>query len=75
MTAEQFDNDLRKLLRARPFQPFLIVFEDGRTLYIDEPAIAFDNGGGGFIDKEELVHFFECEEVGEFRPATKELAQ
>ncbi len=74
MTAEQFDSELRTLLRAKPFQPFNIVFMNGETLFVDAPAVAFDNGSGGFISKD-LVHFLKCEEVREFRIATEEMAQ
>jgi hypothetical protein len=74
VTAEQFDNQLRMLVRAEPYQPFFIVFHDGRTIFVDEPAVAFDNGSAGFIDKD-LVHFFKCEEVREFRMVTTEMAQ
>jgi hypothetical protein len=75
MTREQFENDLRNLMRADPFKPFVIVMSGDRTIFVDEPAIAFDGGGGGFIDAESNVHFFECEEVREFRTASAESAK
>ena len=73
MSVEQFERELRLLLRAEPFQPFEVVVSDGRTIYVDEPAVAFGGGRGGFIGPDEqLVEFFDCENVIEFRPATME---
>jgi hypothetical protein len=73
MSIEQFERELRELLRAEPFQPFEIVVSSGRTIYIDEPAIAFGGGKGGFIGPGDApVEFFDSAEVVEFRPATME---
>jgi hypothetical protein len=75
MIPEQFDQALRELIRARPFHPFSVVFADGQTLYVDEPAVAFNNGSAGFIDRQGEVHFIECEQVSEFRMAAEELTK
>jgi hypothetical protein len=73
MTAETFDDLLRKWVRRDPFQPFTIVKANGERIKVDVPtAIAFDGGGGGFITPDGDVLFFECEEVQELKPAACE---
>lgn len=75
MVAEQFDNDIRKLVRARPFQPFIVVMDDGRMLYVDKPSVAFNNGGAGLVDSAGEIQLIECEHVRELRLAHEELAK
>jgi hypothetical protein len=75
MPAEQFENEIRQRIRARPFQPFLIVLESGQTLLIDVPKAAINAGGAGVMDAEGEIHLLECEQVREFRSVTEELAR
>ena len=75
MSAEQFENEIRSLIRARPFQPFLVVLEDGQTLHINKPKAAINAGGAGVVDADGEIHLLECEQVRELRPATEELAR
>jgi hypothetical protein len=72
MHIAQFEKQLRDLQRREPFQPFQIVINDGRTILVDEPAVAFGGGRGGFIRADQIVEFFDCEQVVEFRPAPAE---
>ena len=74
MNVNEFENQLRILLRREPFQPFVVVVNDGRTIYVDEPAVAFGGGRAGFIGPDEYVEFFDCENVVGFQPGTKETA-
>lgn len=74
MRIDQFERELRALLRASPFQPFTIVMEGGRTLFVDEPAVSFGGGSAGFIDANSDAHLFKCQEVREFRRSNEELA-
>ena len=75
MNVDQFERELRQLLRAEPFRPFTIVLSGDRTIFVDEPAIAFGGGAAGFIDAEDDVHFFNCKDVHEFRMTTEEMAK
>jgi hypothetical protein len=75
MSVKQFEDELRALLRAKPFKPFSVIMEGEETIFVDEPAVAFDGGAASFIDAESEVHFFECEQVREFRLANEELAK
>jgi hypothetical protein len=75
MLADAFEREIRKYIRARPFEPFLIVLEDGRTIVADKPSAAIDAGGAGFVDATGELQLLECEQVREFRPAREELAR
>ena len=75
MSADQFESELRKFTRARPFKPYLVILEDGRTLFIDKPAAAINSGGAGLVDSHREIHLIECEQVRELRPAHEELAK
>jgi hypothetical protein len=68
MSIEDFENQLRTLMRSKPFVPFEVVLQGNRTIYVDEPAIAFGGGGAGFIGPNEEIEFFDCEQVLTFRP-------
>jgi len=73
MNIDQFERELRSNMHRKPYRPFLVVLEEGRTILVDEPAIAFDGGRAAFIGSD-LVEVFDCEEVKEFRPAQEEPA-
>jgi hypothetical protein len=74
MKVYEFENQLRERLHRAPFQPFVVIVNDGRTILVDAPAVAFDGGRAGFIGSDELVEFFDCESVVGFRPASQEMA-
>ena len=74
MKVQDFESQLRDLLRRDPFQPFVVMVNDGRSIFVDEPAVAFGGGRAGFIGPDELVEFFDCENVIGFRPASQETA-
>ncbi len=63
MSVEQFEQSLRTYLRRQPFRPFVIRTDSGEQIVVDEPAVAFNAGGGGYIGPDGLVKFFECEHV------------
>jgi hypothetical protein len=71
---QDFESALRELLRGDPFQPFEVQINDGRTIIVDEPAVAFGGGRAGFIGADELVEFFDSDSVVAFRTANQELA-
>lgn len=75
MKQEHFEQELRRWMHRKPFEAFEVVVDDGRTIYVDEPAIAFGGGRAGFIGPDDRpVEFFDCEHVVEFRRAAKEPA-
>jgi hypothetical protein len=60
MTPELFDQTLRALLRAKPFQPFEVELVHGGRFTVDRPdAVAFSGGSAGFIPEEGLIQFFD----------------
>jgi len=63
MSREQFEDLLRTFVRQKPFKPFVVRKVNGESIYVDEPAVAFDGGAAGFIGPDNLVHFFDCEQV------------
>jgi hypothetical protein len=73
MTENEFDDQLRALVRQRPFRPFEIELLDGQRLWIDDPqALGFDGGGGSFIDPDEEIHFFNHATVRRIGEASRE---
>ncbi|MCI0357908.1 MAG: hypothetical protein L0211_05390 [Planctomycetaceae bacterium] len=72
MTIEQFENQLREHLRRTPFLPFIVKLSDGRTIFVDEPAVSFGGGRAGFIGPDEYVEFFDCEQVERIELASAE---
>ena len=73
MNVDQFERELKTNKHRNPFRPFLVVLKDGRTIFVDEPAIAFDGGRAAFIGSDE-IEVFDCEDVKEFRLAQEEPA-
>jgi hypothetical protein len=67
MSPTEFDDTLRKFMRARPFMPFVVELLDGRQLVFAEPTVAFDNGGAISLSQSRL-DIFECEDVRAIRP-------
>jgi hypothetical protein len=74
MKKHEFEGQLRELLRKDPFQPFVVLVSDGRAIHVDEPSIAFGGGRAGFIGPDDLVEFFNWQNVVGFRPAGYETA-
>jgi hypothetical protein len=75
MSAETFENELRRFVHARPFQPFNILMEDGRNVLVDVPKAAINSGGAGVFDRAGEIYLIDCEDVREFRLASEELAR
>jgi hypothetical protein len=75
MSKYDFERQLRDLLGRKPFEPFVIIVDDGRNIFVDEPAVAFNAGRAGFIPHEGPVEFFDCENVLGFRSGSQETAQ
>jgi hypothetical protein len=73
MTVDQFQRELRLYKHRKPFKPFVVVLNDSRTIFVDEPAIAFDAGRAVFLGPED-VEIVDCEQVTEFRLAEQEPA-
>jgi len=67
MHPTQFDETLRKFIRAKPFMPFVVEMLDGRHIVISEPTVAFDAGGAIYVSDADIVRFF-CEDVRTIRP-------
>ena len=74
MIVDRFERELRSYMHREPFHPFVVVLEDGRAIFIDEPSVAFGGGRAGFIGPDGLVEFFDCEQVKEFRLSQEEPA-
>ncbi len=76
MSREQFEDLLRIFVRQKPFKPFVVRKVNGETIYVDEPAVAFDGGAAGFIGPaDSVVEFFDCEEVLEISLASTGVKQ
>lgn len=73
MNAHQFQRELQSLKHRQPYQPFLVVLDDGRTIFVDEPSIAFNGGRAVFLGPED-AEIVDCEQVLEFRLAEQEPA-
>ena len=68
MSVEQFEHELRTNKHRDPFRPFVVELIDGRSILVDEPALAFDGGRAVFLGSSD-IEIFDCEEVQRFRPA------
>jgi hypothetical protein len=74
MTPENFDQTLREFIYRQPFQPFLVELDDGRTLEINRPAVAFGGGTAGFISNTDGLVGFSWENVRHFKTTIRETA-
>jgi hypothetical protein len=75
MSRYDFERQLRDLLRRQPFEPFVVLVNNGRTIVVDEPTVAFGGGRAGFIGPDESVDFFDCDNVLGFRLGNQETAR
>lgn len=66
MDAKQFESELRSLIRAEPFQPFVIRISEGDNLIVDQPAVTLGGGRATVIDCRGEIHFLSSEGVREF---------
>jgi hypothetical protein len=73
MTVDQFQRELRSHKHRQPYRPFVVVLNDGRSIFVDEPAIAFDGGRAVFLGPED-VEIVDCEQVTEIRLVEQEPA-
>jgi hypothetical protein len=70
MSGEEFENQLRQLIRKRPFEPFVVELLDGNQIDVDYPSVAFDGGAATFIAVGPDLIEFACEDVRAFHPPT-----
>lgn len=63
MTPETFEQELGKVLRRDPFEPFIVELLSGRQITIDRPAVPVHNGGAGFLSDDEGLVDFDAAEV------------
>jgi hypothetical protein len=61
-----FDTTLRQMIRKENFVPFYVELDDGRRIWIRQPALAFGGGSAALIDSEDgaLVEFSHEHVVG-----------
>jgi hypothetical protein len=55
MTADEFDAILCRLKRREPFQPFVVEYLDGNSIYVERPSLAINNGATYWSPADELV--------------------
>jgi hypothetical protein len=65
MTAKEFEETLRGLLDRKPFQPFIVEYNDGERIEVDVPDVAFSGGAAGFLGKD-FLHSFDYKNVKRF---------
>jgi hypothetical protein len=63
MSNERFTELLRHFTRHEPFIPFVVEMNDGRRLIIDSPAVAFAEGGAGYLSDEDGLVDFSADQV------------
>ena len=64
MDAKNLARNLRKLVRRQPFRPFLVELVSGTAILVEHPeALAFGGRSAVYIDKEEDLTLFDCDEV------------
>jgi hypothetical protein len=63
MNEQQFTEELRALVRQRPFVPFVVELVDGGRIVVDYPAVAFADGAAGFLTEADGSVAFMCEQV------------
>ena len=70
----EFDANLRQLLKKDDFVPFFVDLDDGQRILIRQPVLAFGGGSASFIDSEDgtLVGFSHKQVIG-FHAAGQEV--
>ena len=69
----QFDETLRKLIKAERFVPFCAELDDGQKIWIRQPALAFGGGLASLIDPDDgALVGFSHKEVVRFHLAEQE---
>jgi hypothetical protein len=70
MTAAEFEKSLRAFLACKPFQPFLIDFDDGRQFVVGQPAALWYQEGGSalYVGPDADLDFVDCVAVRAFIP-------
>jgi hypothetical protein len=63
-----FDKELREKMEKKPFQPFVIEFDDGRRLVVNRPeALMFPSWGNTvFFHGDGNLDLVDCELVKQF---------
>jgi hypothetical protein len=71
MKKEDFEHTLRALLRAEPFQPFIVDLENGKQVHISQPTVAFNDGFAGYLNPAYELVEFACEDVRQIHLESK----
>lgn len=66
MELQTFEQSLRHYLRRKPFVPFVVALLDGRRITVDQPRVAINGRGAGFLSRAEGLVDFSCDEVHHF---------
>jgi hypothetical protein len=66
MTAKEFDDTLRSFLNRKPFQAFVVEYDNGDRFLVDGPHVAFGNGYAGFLGPNKELHRFHHKIVKQF---------
>jgi hypothetical protein len=69
MTQELFEQLLRENIRRKPFLPFVVEMNDGKRIIVDNPSVAFNDGGAVYVGDDRLDDFV-CEDVKSIRLVT-----
>jgi hypothetical protein len=74
MTAEAFEDALRRFKNHQPFIPFVVELDDGREILVERPKLVFNAGAATYIAPSFDFIDFTCEDVRAIRhysiPAT-----
>ena len=63
MSPEAFEEKIIALKHREPFEPFIVELLDGRRIVVDNPGLAVNGGGAGFISHDDVFVDFDYEEV------------
>ena len=66
MTSKQVEEKLTELKHRKPFIPFVVELNDGRSLIVPEPPV-FDENGAGFFDVDGALADFWFKDVRAIR--------
>jgi hypothetical protein len=75
MTRDEFAQQLRTLLRRRPFQPFTVILLTGDRIEVDAPeAVSLGGGAAGYLSPSGEAFLFDCRGVREIVESAPEAA-
>lgn len=70
----RFESLLGEFTHRKPFVPFVIELNDGRSYRLDAPEVAFHEDGCGFISEQDGLVILERQEVRDIRAVEREMA-